>query len=157
MFEGLLLGGFGLRLRHVKLLVLGWLLSEVLLLMLVVRMLGFGGAVLLGIVTSLLGVMALRRLGLNATRTLRTAMAGREAPDGAVLDGVLGALGGLLLILPGFISDLVGLALITPSVRQSLRSRLGPPRQETRNGQARTSGVIDLAPNEWSVVDRPHR
>jgi UPF0716 protein FxsA len=158
MFDGLFLNGFGLRLRHVKLMLLGWLLAEVLLFILVVRMLGFGGAVLLGIATSVVGIATLRRLGASAVNLLRGNVAGSGGSEGAVPDGLLAALGAFLLIVPGFVSDLAGLALATPSVRHRILARLGSrgpagPKVVRR----RTDGVVDLTPNEWSVVDRPGR
>jgi UPF0716 protein FxsA len=39
-----------------------------------------------------------------------------------VSDGLLGLLGGVLLVVPGFLTDLVGLALLVPPVRRGARS-----------------------------------
>jgi UPF0716 protein FxsA len=155
-------GGFHtsgvLKFRHVKLLLAGWLLSEVLLFALVVREAGLGGALVLGIVTSLIGVTSLRRLGRGAIGTLRTAMGGQAAPEGALLDGVLAALGAFLLIVPGFVSDLVGLALLTPSLRQAMVARFGGSLARVRAPRRPPPpGVIDLDPQEWSVSDPARR
>jgi UPF0716 protein FxsA len=72
--------------------------------------------------------------------------------DGAMLDGALQALASFLLILPGFASDFVGLALKSPSVRQSLVRRL---RSRNKTGDPR---LIDLDPREWRrETRRPRR
>lgn len=142
-----------LRLRNV---LLGWLLTEALALLVVVKLVGFGGAVLLSIASSLIGIVVLRRLGMDAARHLRTTLAGRVAAEGKFLDGSLAAFGALLLILPGFASDVVGLLLAAPSGRQYVMRKLGA--QVTKAGRRVPDprpGVIDLAPTDWSVVEPP--
>jgi UPF0716 protein FxsA len=62
------------------------------------------------------------------------------------------ALASILLILPGFASDFVGLALKSPSVRQNLARRL-----RARSGNA-DPRLIDLDPREWRRdARRPRR
>lgn len=138
---------------HAKLLLGSWVLAEVLLFSLVVHEIGLGGAILLGIITSLIGVTTLRRLGQGAIRTLRASVGGQIAGNGAVLDGTLAALGALLLILPGFVSDLAGLALITPSLRGKLVTRFGGDAPIGGARRPAPPGVIDLEPEEWSVSE----
>lgn len=144
---------YGIPPGSLKMVLGGWLAAEVICLVIVVKSLGIGGAVLLGVISSLVGVFALRRLGLGAARQLRAVASGGAPPEGALLDGMLTAVGALLLILPGFASDLAGLALLAPSTRQLVAARLGgtPARAGRRPGPA---GVIDLAPGEWTVVER---
>jgi len=122
-----------------------WLLIELLAFVLVVEFLGLSAALALGIGTTLLGLLDIKRL-LDYVRA-RVGWPGaskpRAAPD--VVDGSLQALGALLLILPGFASDLVGLALKAPSIRADLAARLRvDPRKAPR--------TIDLAPNEWKSL-----
>ncbi len=64
----------------------------------------------------------------------------------AVLDGTLAGLGAVLLILPGFVSDLVGLALAAPSIRFWVTERLTlgtpwPPRG-AKNYRTRALGMV---------------
>ena len=91
---------------------------EIVLFVLVAHWLGVGLTILLVLATSLLGAWIVRTAGLRAWRRLRTAgMAGR-APGPEVSRGLLGLLSGLLLVLPGFLTDAVGLALLAPPVQR---------------------------------------
>ena len=148
------LSGSDPRFVRLKPLLIGWAVAEVLALLIAVKTLGFGGAILLTIGSSLLGVVLMRRLGLGAAQHLRAAIGGGAAPQGALLDGMLAALGALLLILPGFVSDLAGLALAAPSVRQAIAARFGAAGPVPSRRSAAKPDVIDLSPAEWTVVER---
>src|SRR5213592_4093575 len=89
----------------------------------VAHALGLGVALLLVLAFSLLGLYAMRRAGSSWWRALR----GSTPAGGAVVvsrpDGVRAAraallfLAGLLLFLPGFVTDALGLVLLLPPVR----------------------------------------
>lgn len=135
---------------------IGWVLAEVVALILVVKLVGFGGAVLLSVASSLIGILILRRLGIDAARHLRTALTGKASTEGQVLDGSLAALGALLLIVPGFVSDVLGLLLAAPSGRQYVMLRLGVRvTRESRSAPDPRPDVIDLSPADWTVVEPP--
>jgi UPF0716 protein FxsA len=130
-----------------------WLACEVLAFVFVASRVGLGGAILIGIATTLIGLMTLRRISAGALRSLRQAIAGTEPKPGAMLDGALAALGATLLILPGFLSDLVGLALAAPSVRQWLARRFGAVEAPGRPHPPKTGPrTIDLGPTDWHPV-----
>jgi UPF0716 protein FxsA len=91
---------------------------EIVLFILVAHWLGVGLTILLVLATSLLGAWIVRTAGLRAWRRLRAAgMAGRP-PGPEVSRGLLGLLSGLLLVLPGFLTDAVGLMLLAPPVQR---------------------------------------
>ncbi len=144
----------------VKLLVLVWLVSEVVAFSFMVKVFGLGLTLLLTLGSTVLGVAMLRRLGMDAAQHLRRTMGQGGAKSDLVVDGSLTALGALLLIIPGFVSGLVGLALASPSVRQTLLSRFvtrdSPPARKPMGRNARPD-VIDLSPDDWRVVDRTDR
>jgi UPF0716 protein FxsA len=123
-----------------------WLFSEIIVFFLVVQAIGLFGAIGVAVLTSLLGASMIRRVGADALRALREALNGLEPREGGLLDGALSALGGVLLLLPGFVSDAVGLALAAPSFRQWLMHRF--------NGKRPTrTQIIDLSPQEWKSVE----
>ncbi|WP_363350505.1 FxsA family protein [Methylocystis echinoides] len=128
-----------------------WLALEILAFAFVLRAVGLLATIALGLGTTALGLSDVRRL-LTVWRER-----GRLRADGAMLDGVLQALASLLLILPGFASDIAGLALKSPSFRAGLLARF-----RSRGGDARAAGpqTIDLAPHEWkhlTASGRPKR
>ena len=131
-----------------------WIVLEILCFALVVRAVGLLAAIALAVGASLLGLSDVRRL-LDFVRAGLAAKAKGESSalhDGAFLDAAMQALASILLILPGFASDFVGLALKSPSVRQSLARRL-----RARSGNA-DPRLIDLDPREWRRdARRPRR
>ena len=143
--------------QSLKGMLLTWVVAEVLVLMAVVHLVGFGGAVLLGLLTTVVGVIRLRRVGLDAARGLRSAAtSGLPAQDGRMADGMLSALGAILLIVPGFIANFLGLALAAPSVRGWTSRRFGglPPVERTRVRRSGPGDIIDLSPEDWKPSDR---
>lgn len=94
------------------------LVAEIVVFVLVAHWIGVGLTILLVLASSLVGAWLLRAAGLRAWRGLRAAgMAGR-APGPEVSQGLLGLLSGLLLVVPGFLTDVVGLVLLVPPVRR---------------------------------------
>lgn len=136
-----------------------WLGAELAAFAAVVHLIGFTGAIAACVLTSVAGFATLRRVGLSAALRLRQAVAARAKDHSvlsreAVLDGTLAGLGAVLLILPGFVSDLLGLALAAPSFRYWAvdRLRLG---KVGRAGNRAAPALIELAPREWSRHDAP--
>jgi UPF0716 protein FxsA len=130
-----------------------WFIAELCAFALVVSVFGIAGALLLGLLTSLIGFQLLRRLGRDAAFGLNqifgTGGGVAFQPD-ALVDGTIAAIGGALLILPGFLSDLVGLALSTPSIRLWLAAKAKWFQRPGGLGtKARRDHVIDLRAGEW--------
>ena len=132
-----------------------WLGLEFVAFVAVAENIGFGGAVLLGIVTSLAGFVLLRQTGQGAVEQLIAAVSGARRQKGAMVDGLIRAAAAFLLILPGFVSDLIGLALAAPSVRQTLARRFGAEGIPAMARRRESPGIIDLKPEEWISRDRP--
>lgn len=102
----------------------------VLIAMLVIEIVAFvevGRAVgwLLAIVAlvgiSALGTQVLRIQGRSAIERVSRALAERRAPARAAIDGLLGFLGGVLLVVPGFVTDAFGALLLFPPTRAFTR------------------------------------
>lgn len=73
-------------------------------------------ALLLG--AGVLGSFLARLEGLRVMREWQRAMAEGRMPDEGILSGGLVLLGGVLLIVPGFLTDVAGLALLLPPTRR---------------------------------------
>jgi UPF0716 protein FxsA len=91
---------------------------------LVTRWLGLPWTVLLMLATSAVGVLLVRREGVRAWRRFRLAFEAGEPPGVRVADGLVGLVGALLLAVPGFVTDVVGLLLLLPFVRPLARHRV---------------------------------
>lgn len=72
----------------------------------------------------LLGGFLLRFAGLATALKARERLARGELPEREMLEGLLMAVGGGLLILPGFISDLLGLLCALPLTRRVLIEKI---------------------------------
>jgi UPF0716 protein FxsA len=138
-----------------------WLAAELAAFAAVVHWIGFAGAIVACVLTSLAGLATLRRVGLSAALRLRKVMAAKGKDNSilsreAVLDGTLAGAGAVLLILPGFVSDLLGLALAAPSFRfwAADRLKLGKTGKR-RNGPRTGPALIELTPREWSRHEGP--
>jgi UPF0716 protein FxsA len=73
---------------------------------------------------ALLGSLLLRQQGRGAWQRFNTALAERRFPGREVADGVMIAVGGTLLLTPGFITDIFGLLLLIPPTRAVARRLL---------------------------------
>jgi UPF0716 protein FxsA len=73
------------------------------------------------IADSLIGARLLSWQGRTAWRRFQEAIAAGRMPHHEVLDGVMIVVGGTLLLTPGFITDVFGLALLLPPTRALLR------------------------------------
>src|SRR5579871_1641231 len=80
--------------------------------------------VLLLLVTWPVGTWVLRSQGRAAWRRLGAAVSAGRSPGREVLDGALILIGGLLLIVPGFLSDVLGAIALLPPTRALLRGQL---------------------------------
>ena len=73
---------------------------------------------------ALLGSLLLRQQGRGAWRRFNAALAERRFPGREVADGLMIAIGGTLLLTPGFITDVFGLVLLIPPTRAIVRRLL---------------------------------
>jgi UPF0716 protein FxsA len=129
--------------------------AEFVAFVLMVMWIGFAAAFALMVVTSLAGAMVLRRVGRGGIAQFRGAVS-EPGATGRVIEGggLLVALGGILLVLPGFITDVVGTLLLLPFVHRWL----GAAFRRASDGPGEPAGddaVVDLAPGEWRQVDDP--
>jgi UPF0716 protein FxsA len=133
--------------------------AELAALIMAAALLGWPLAAGLFVATSVVGVMLLRRCGRDDLERLRATVA-RDGIHAIRLDspGAAPLLGGILLVFPGFITDIAGATLFIPGVRRWLGTKLAQAWGEHRR-RRRDRHVIDLAPGEWRQIQdqRDHR
>jgi len=109
----------------VVLLLLLWPLVEIAVFLQVVAWIGVLNALALMVAISLCGAWLVKRQGIGTLARMRTELDQGRIPTGPMTDGGLLAAAGFLLLVPGFVTDVVGLALLVPAVRGGVRRRLG--------------------------------
>lgn len=76
------------------------------------------------VLTAVAGVLLVRWQGIKVILDARQSLARNELPLAAVLNGALLLLAGLLLLIPGFVTDAAGFLLLIPPVRSLVASRI---------------------------------
>jgi UPF0716 protein FxsA len=108
-------------------LVILFIVVPILELWLIIEIGGLIGVVptlLLLLADALLGSLLLRHQGRGAWQRFNRAIAERRFPGKEVADGLLIAIGGTLLLAPGFITDIVGVVFLIPPTRAIVRRLL---------------------------------
>jgi UPF0716 protein FxsA len=103
------------------LVLIGWPIVEIFAFIEVGQAIGWLAAIVLLLGSSALGAQLLRRQGRSAIERVALSISEHRAPARAAIDGLLGFLGGLLLVIPGFVTDALGVLLLLPPVRALMR------------------------------------
>jgi len=93
---------------------------EITVLMHVGELLGAWPTIAIVIFTAWLGAKYVRQQGLATMQSVQTKMAQGEMPSGEIITGMMLLVAGVLLVTPGFVTDIFGLSLLIPTVRQAL-------------------------------------
>jgi UPF0716 protein FxsA len=122
-------------------------MAEIAAFVVVAAMIGLGWAFLLMLGTTAAGYLVLRSAGRGRIARFRVAVSERNVTGfEADISSFLRVLAGLLLFLPGFVTDLAGAMLLLRPIRRRFASAV-------RNAMAGVGGgrnsVIDLDPEEW--------
>ena len=95
-------------------------LAELFLFVQVALWIGFLPMVLVAISTTLFGLTLMQLQGEGMRQRLSLAFSRGELPGPALVQGGMGWVGALLLVLPGFLTDALGLVCLIPMVRRRL-------------------------------------
>ena len=86
------------------------------------QIIGLGWTLALMLATSLLGGWLLRREGGRAWRAFQADLVEGRPPGTTATDGLLVLVGGIFMLVPGFVSDLIGAFMIAPPTRRMARA-----------------------------------
>ena len=129
-------------------------LAEIVVFVLVAVAIGFLNAVLLTLATSILGAIVLRIAGRAHLRHFRSSLAeGVEITGDAAGRGLFLVLAGVLLLIPGFITDVAGLLILLPATRRGIGSFIGASLTGVMRRGPDGNRVVDLDPDEWQRQD----
>ncbi|GGF03745.1 FxsA family protein [Stappia taiwanensis] len=113
--------------------------------------------ILLTIATAVAGSVMLRLQGVSLLTRMRAEMDAGRVPGEDLVQGAMMVVASILLLIPGFVTDAIGLLLFVPPLRAALA------RVVARNApvtvvhadvrRQRGEGVVDLDADDWSSVD----
>jgi UPF0716 protein FxsA len=109
----------------IVLLLLLWPIAEIAVFLQVADWIGVLNALALMVAISLCGAWLVKRQGVGTLARMRSELDDGRVPTGPMTDGGLLAAAGFLLLVPGFVTDVFGLALLVPQVRSGVRKWLG--------------------------------
>jgi len=145
-----------------RLLLVLWPIAELIVLIAVAQWVGIGWTVLALLAGAIAGIAVIRVLGAASLSELHTAVMRREPPAGALLRGACVLVAGMLLILPGFIGDVLAVLLLMPGLRRVV---LGAFLGALWRGARRSAGgstiieadyqEVRVEPRERRIVDHP--
>ncbi len=93
---------------------------EITVIMQVGALLGVWPTVAIVMLSAWLGAKYVRQQGLATLQSVQTKMAQGEMPSGEIVTGLMLLVAGVLLVTPGFVTDILGLSLLIPAVRKSI-------------------------------------
>jgi UPF0716 protein FxsA len=98
------------------------------------------------VLDSVVGGWLMKREGMGVLRRLQAKLSTGELPSTELVDGFLILFGGALMLAPGFLTDLLGMALLLPPIRAVARRVLARRFKSAivTRGTASFGDVIDL-------------
>ena len=111
-------------------LILGLPLIEIYLFIKVGSQIGALNTILLIIVTAVVGLWYARYEGFNTLRSGMSQLLKNEMPLYEIISGAAIAFAALLLILPGFATDIIGILLVFPLTRKLILSKYSPKKNK---------------------------
>ncbi|MFV0451642.1 MAG: FxsA family protein [Propioniciclava sp.] len=127
--------------------------AEIWLLVTAVDTIGVGWTVAALVAMAVLGGLLWRRQGSKAVRSLFEPVSDASSAGRRVSDAALVVLAGGLLILPGFLSDVLALFCLLPGTRALARRGMARLARNATRPYAHQVGLIDLRMNPDTVVE----
>lgn len=130
-------------------------LAEISVFIMVGEEIGILPTVLLTVATAVAGTAMLRHQGLSLVRKMQGELDAGRVPGEEMMHGVLMVTASILLLLPGFITDTLGLLLFIPPLRSLLVRRMASRATIIAAKRSGTRGptVVDLDAQDWHRED----
>ncbi|WP_165790831.1 FxsA family protein [Pleomorphomonas carboxyditropha] len=137
---------------YLPVLLIAWPIAEIATLIWVGGHLGVINTVGLVLLAAFGGLALFRYVGFGLLRRVQAELSGGRMPTGTLLEGFVVLVAGMLLILPGFLSDVLAFLLLFAPVRRliiaAIASRLTVSTVSSGRRPA-DDGVVDLDEDEW--------
>lgn len=148
--------------RFLLLLLILWPIAEIATLVWVGGRIGLINTVGLVLLAAFGGLALFRSVGFGLLRRVQAELSAGRMPASAVLEGFVVLLAGLLLLLPGFLSDVFAFLLLFAPIRRLLiavvAARVSVTTMTGADRRRADDGVVDLDADEWQRgTERPAR
>lgn len=137
--------------------IFGWMLIEITLFVTLGGWLGLGLTLAMVLGTAAMGVALIRWQGAHLGANLRANLAAARDPVAPVAHSALIGVAAVLLILPGFATDALGLLLLIPMVRRVLIARVALGARAAVFDGTRHGDVIDAQIVRDDAAGPPHQ
>ena len=127
----------------VVLFIIGIPLIEIYLMIKIGNLIGAANTIFLIFFTAIAGVYFARLEGLNAVRSGFSQLVKNELPIYEIISGAALAFAALLLIIPGFLTDLVGFLLIVPVTRKFFIRSISSKFNRKKNDEDVIEGSVE--------------
>ena len=125
------------------LLIIGIPVIEIYLFIKVGTQIGAFNTISLIFISAFLGVLYARYEGFNTLRSGMSQIVKKEMPIYEIVSGAALAFAALLLILPGFATDLIGLLIIFPPTRKLILKKVSNKHSQTKERQDYINGEYE--------------
>ena len=131
-------------------LILGIPLIEIYLFIKIGSQIGALNTVLLILITAIVGIWYARYEGFNTLRSGMSQLVRNEVPLYEMISGAAIAFAALLLILPGFATDIIGILLIFPVTRKIILSKYSKKYSSNKRNNEKNKNYIE---GEFEDID----
>ncbi len=115
--------------------------------------LGVWPTIALGLLTAIVGASLVRSQGLQTLLTVQQRLAQGQLPAQQILEGVMLAVAGVLLLTPGFFTDILGMLVLLPAPRAYFAKQL---MSRVVGGNIHASGAGFEQPNPFHDRANPN-
>jgi UPF0716 protein FxsA len=109
----------------------------------------FWPTVALVILTGIVGHTLFKKQGMHILTSIKSELSQGQMPGDKIISGVIVLIGGVLLMTPGFLTDIVGILFLIPGVRRLIRSYF-----KGRMASGIQNGSFTVYSNHDSFIDR---
>ena len=108
--------------------------------------------IVLTILTAAAGMFLLRAQGVSILIQAQERLNAGQSPVREILNGILLAVAGLFLLIPGFVTDTIGFLFFLPPLRSLIANSLASHSRFTRN-ESRYSGQQDSGYHSETIIE----
>lgn len=135
------------------------MVAEIAVVVAIGQVIGVLTTILLLVAVSAVGVVMLRRQGMRTLTAFTEAVRAQRDPSPEMVDGMLVGVAAALVLFPGFVSDVLALALLFPPARAMVRRRVLATAARRREAHAPIF-VVDsevVRPDPNPIIIESHR